>query len=73
MIDIVDKALIVAPVMMAPDVTVRVPQADVASERASPVSPMPAGLLAEFSREQILDLMAFLESGGTQDATVFKK
>ena len=72
-IDIVNGKLLVAPVMLAPDVTVQIPQADVKSERPSLVSPMPAGLLNQFSREQIINLMAFLDAGGNPDAAVFKK
>lgn len=63
----------VAPVMMAPDVTVDVPKANVKAERPSPVSPMPAGLLNSFTREQVLDLLAFLEAGGNQDAAIYRK
>lgn len=71
--DVVNKRLIVAPVMMAPDVTVAVAESDVKSERPSPVSPMPPALLNPFSKDQILDLLAFLDAGGNPDAHVFKK
>jgi putative heme-binding domain-containing protein len=72
-LDSVKGKLMVAPVMMAPDVTVEINQADVKSERPSPVSPMPAGLLNGFSKEQILELMAFLDAGGNPDAAIYKK
>jgi len=39
-------------------------KADIASHRESEVSPMPEGLLDSFTREEILDLLAFLEKGG---------
>ena len=42
-IDIVDKKILVAPVMMSPQVTVEIAEADVKSEAPSPVSPMPPG------------------------------
>jgi putative heme-binding domain-containing protein len=71
LIEIVDRKFIVAPVMMSPDVTIEIPQADVKSDAPSAVSPMPAGLVDGFSREQVLDLFAFLLAGGNQDAAVF--
>lgn len=72
-LDVVDKKLIVAPVMMNLDVKVEIPQADVKSEKPSPVSPMPAGLLNAFSKAQIIELFAFLDAGGRQDAAVYRK
>jgi putative heme-binding domain-containing protein len=73
LIEIVDKKFIVAPVMMTPDVTVEIPQADVASDGPSVVSAMPAALVDAFSREQVLDLFAFLLAGGKEDAAVFSR
>lgn len=70
-IEIVNKKIKVAPVMMAPDVTIEIAEADVKSEAPSPVSPMPAGLLNPFTKEQIIELMAFLDAGGRQDAAVY--
>src|SRR5690606_30775246 len=67
-VGVVGERLRVAPVMLVPDVTVEVAKADIASEAPSPVSPMPAGLVDTFSRDQILDLMAFLDAGGDPDA-----
>jgi putative heme-binding domain-containing protein len=72
-IDIVDKKIIVAPLMMSPDATVEIAVADVKSEAPSPVSPMPAGLLNELTKEQVVELMAYLESGGDRNAPVYKK
>jgi putative heme-binding domain-containing protein len=65
--------LVVAPVMMVPDVTVEIAETDVKSELPSPVSPMPPGLLNGFTREQILDLLAFLDAGGDPDAAIYRK
>ena len=72
-LDIVDKTIIVAPLMMSPDATVKIAAADVKSEAPSAVSPMPAGLLNELTKEQIVELMAYLESGGDRNAPVYKK
>jgi putative heme-binding domain-containing protein len=72
-IDVVDKKVIVAPVMLNPNATIEIAEADVKSEAPASISPMPAGLLDEFSREQIIELMAFLDSGGDRNAAVYKK
>ena len=50
-----------------------VKKADVMERRASKVSPMPAGLADVLSREDILDLVAFLEAGGRASHPVFKR
>lgn len=45
---------------------------DVKGSAASAISPMPEGLLSNFTRDEILDLLAYLESNGREDAPVFK-
>ena len=72
-IDVVDKKILVAPVMLAPNVTVEVPEANVKSEEPSNISPMPAGLIDPFTKEQIIELMAYLDAGGDKNATVYRK
>jgi putative heme-binding domain-containing protein len=72
-VDAVGDTLVVAPVMMVLDVTIQIAKADIKSEKPSPVSPMPAGLLNMFGRDQVLDLMAFLDAGGNPDAAVYRK
>jgi hypothetical protein len=44
--------------------TITIQQTDVRSRELSPISPMPPGLLNVLTRDQILDLLAYLESGG---------
>lgn len=44
---------------------------DVQTRGVSKVSPMPEGLLNVLTREEILDLLAFIESGGKSDASAF--
>jgi putative heme-binding domain-containing protein len=41
--------------------------------RPSTISPMPEGLLQILTQDEILDLLAFLESGGRADAPAFRK
>lgn len=47
-----------------PDKISKISKASIIRRRRSAVSLMPAGLLNNFSREEILDLLAWLESGG---------
>jgi putative heme-binding domain-containing protein len=47
-----------------PDQQRRVRKAEIIDRRVSDVSPMPVGLVNGFSKEEILELLAFLESGG---------
>jgi putative heme-binding domain-containing protein len=72
-VDVVDKTIIVAPVMLSPETTIEIAEADVKSEAPSPISPMPSGLLNEFTKEQIVELLAFLDAGGDRNAAVYRK
>jgi putative heme-binding domain-containing protein len=51
---------------------VKVKATDVERKEASTISPMPEGLVNSMSLEEILDLLAYLESGGRQDRAAFK-
>lgn len=53
--------------------TITIKKADIQSRSPSKVSPMPAGLLNTFTREEILDLLAYLESLGDQTHPNFRK
>jgi len=61
-----EKFLYVRPSLLAPDNVVRVTKGQIVSRKASQLSPMSEGLLAALSKEQILDLLGFLEAGGYQ-------
>lgn len=54
--------LTVAPNPLAPDQVVRVAKDQIESLVPSHVSPMPAGLLNTLTKDEILDLLAYLES-----------
>lgn len=71
--EVKDKKYRIAVSVAAPDAVVEIPEADIVSEENSPVSPMPVGLLNAFTKEQILDLFAFLDSGGNPDAPVYRQ
>ena len=47
-------------------------KSSIASRQISPVSLMPPGLIDMLSKEEILDLLAYLESGGNPQAPAFK-
>lgn len=73
LVDTVEGKYILVPALLAPALTIEVKESDVASEEISETSQMPAGLLNASTRDQILDLLAFLISGGQSDAAVFQK
>jgi putative heme-binding domain-containing protein len=52
----------IAANLQEPEKTELVRRADVKSQRPSKLSPMPTGLLVTFTRDEILDLIAFLQS-----------
>jgi putative heme-binding domain-containing protein len=67
------ERIIVLPNMLAPETTVEVRLADIARREPSKVSPMPTGLLNQLTRDEILDLLAYIESAGNTNAANFKK
>ena len=67
------ERVVVLPNMLAPELTIEVPIAEIAKRELSKVSPMPNGLLNNLTKEEILDLMAYLESAGKSGAANFKK
>jgi hypothetical protein len=54
----------VLPELLAPDKIVTIDKSEIQSHRPSPVSPMPTGLLDALTRDEILDLLAFLRTPG---------
>jgi putative heme-binding domain-containing protein len=52
---------------------VELQKAQIDSRFMSPLSPMPAGLINTLSREEVLDLIAYIEAGGREDHPNFKK
>lgn len=67
------ERVVVLPNMLAPELTIAVPLAEIAKREPSKVSPMPTGLLNNLTKEEILDLLAYLESAGKSGAPNFKK
>ena len=54
-----------APNPQRPDDTVEISKRHIESYHPSPDSPMPAGLLDSFHADEIADLLAYLEAGGS--------
>jgi len=60
-----DKAAYqVATNLLTPNTLTTIPKKDVEEKTASKISPMPVGLLNVLTKEEILDLHSFVESGG---------
>lgn len=55
------------------DVRVKLQVREIASRQRSPVSSMPPNLIDRLELEQVLDLLAFLESGGDRNAPQFQR
>jgi putative heme-binding domain-containing protein len=49
----------------------KVNKADVTGKRPSKTSPMPEGLLNTFTKEEIMDLLAYIQSAGKPDAPIY--
>ena len=64
--------LIVQPSMLSPE-KVMVNKADVSGREVSKTSPMPEGLVNSLTKNDILDLLAYLESAGHKDHPDFRK
>jgi len=48
-----------------------IPAADIKSREISPVSMMPPGLINVLTKDEIMDLLAYIESGGNEKAPAF--
>jgi putative heme-binding domain-containing protein len=64
--------LVVQPDPLKPD-RVEVKKSDVARRAPSKISPMPEGLMNTFNKDEILDLLAYIESAGKRDHPDFKR
>ena len=66
------EKLVLQPDPLSP-ARVEIKTSDIESRKASKVSPMPEHLIDVLSAEEILDLIAFLESSGRKDYKSFRK
>ena len=67
-----DDQIVLRPSMLAPEMQ-EIRKADIKSRDVSKISPMPPGLVNMLSKQEILDLLAYLESAGHADGAPFKK
>ena len=51
---------------------IEIPKPDIRERRIAPVSNMPEGILNVLSKDQILDLMAYLLNDGKPSAAAFR-
>ena len=65
--------LLVMASPLAPDDQTAVESANVKSRAPYPVSMMPPGLINSLNPDELLDLLAFIQSGGNPSDKVFKK
>ena len=67
-----DKQLTVAIDPKAPSAVIELQADDIDEILPSKTSMMPLGLLNTLTREEILDLLAYIQSGGNPDHELFK-
>ena len=68
--DATKVALVINP--LAPQ-RVEILKADITRREASKISPMPEGLINTLTKEEILDLLAYIESSGRKNHSAFAK
>lgn len=71
-VDETPEMVVVRPNPLEP-ATVAVKKSEIESRKLSKISPMPAGLLNTFTQDEVLDLLAYLESLGDSQHSNFKK
>ncbi|MDB5357795.1 MAG: putative heme-binding protein [Phycisphaerales bacterium] len=64
--------LVIQPNPLAPE-KVTVNKADIKTRQLSKLSPMPEGLVNTLNKDELLDLLAYVESGGRKDHPDFAK
>jgi len=67
------ETLVLVPNQLQPDNKITVKKSDVTKRAFSKISPMPANLADGLSREELLDLLAFIESAGRRQHSAFAK
>lgn len=67
-----DEKVTLRPSLLAPD-TKDIRKSEIKTREVSKISPMLPTLINTLTKEEILDLLAYLEAGGHSDAAPFKK
>jgi len=68
-----DVSITLLPNPLKPETKVSIARSDIEELEASNVSTMPMSLLITFTRDEILDLLAFVQAGGQKQNAVFAK
>ena len=71
LVDETPDQLVLQPNPLLPD-RLEIPKSQITARVPSKVSPMPEGLLNSFAEDEILDLLAYLQSSGDPNAANFK-
>ncbi|HXX94520.1 MAG TPA: hypothetical protein VEN81_12870, partial [Planctomycetota bacterium] len=66
------QKVVVHPNQLLPD-KITIKKSDIERRQPSKVSPMPPNLVDHFTKEEVLDLMAYMESGGKKEHPAFAK
>ena len=66
------ESVTVAPNILRPSQTTRIAAERIVSRASLPLSTMPAGLLDPLNQEEVLDLLAYILSGGSPQHEVFR-
>ena len=67
-----DQEIVLQPNPLAPG-KIEIRKADITKQERAKLSPMPEGLINVLTREEILDLLAYIESAGSQNYPSFQK
>lgn len=70
LVDENDKHIVIQQSPLSSD-RVEIDKTDIAERRVSKVSPMPEGLLSQLTKDEVLDLLAYIVSAGKEQAANF--
>jgi putative heme-binding domain-containing protein len=70
LVDENDQKVVLQSNPLSPD-RIEITKTEIAERNVSKVSPMPEGLLNQFTKDEILDLLAYIESAGKEKAKNF--
>lgn len=68
-----DKSIFMITDLMKPDEIKEIPKDTIESQRNAPNSLMPGGVLVTLKKNEILDLLSYVQSGGDANSEFFKK
>ena len=66
-----DTNFIISQNPYAPDLTRKIPKAEVTGQQMASVSLMPPGLINRLNEDEVRDLLAYLKAGGNPDNPIY--